>query len=181
MPEKLSVDQVNELDREAFVKRFGALYEHSPWVAERAWKRRPFEGFEALHKAFEDELYAAPRDMWLDIIRAHPDLAGEDALAGKLTEESAREQSSAGLDRLSPKEFEALAKVNREYREKFGIPFVVYVREHTRESILQNAKRRLGNTREQEIQTALGEISKIARYRLQEIVEWEGDHKNDRN
>jgi OHCU decarboxylase len=92
-------------------------------------------------------------------------------VAGALTPESEREQASAGLDRLSPEEFEAFTEKNRLYREKFGMPLIFCVREHTKESILKEAEERLGNSREQEIQTALAEISKIARLRLEDLVE----------
>jgi OHCU decarboxylase len=169
--EKLTLGSVNELSREEFVERFGPVFEDSPWVAEAAWERRPFEDFSALHEALERAMWEAPRERQLALIRAHPDLAGKAAVAGELTPESASEQASAGLDRLSPEEFEAFTAMNREYRERFGMPMIVCVREHTRESILRSARRRLGNSTEEEVQAALGEISKIARLRLEELVE----------
>jgi len=167
----ITLDQVNLLDREGFIARFGSLFEHSPWVAEEAWSSRPFESVEEMWRAFEDAMYAAPRERQLDLIRAHPDLAGKAAVAGELTPASRREQASAGLDRLSPGEFEAFARMNREYREKFGLPMVVCVREHTKESILENVQSRLGNSRDEEIRKALAEISRISRYRLLDLVE----------
>ena len=167
----IALDQVNEMDQEGFVAKFGSLFEHSPWVAEEAWRSRPFGSVEEMWRAFEDAMYAAPRERQLDLIRAHPDLAGKAAVAGELTQESAREQASAGLDRLSPGEFELFTRVNRAYREKFGLPMVVCVREHTKESIMENVQSRLRNTRGEEIRTALAEISKISHYRLLDIVE----------
>ena len=164
-------------DREAFVAAYGPVFEHSPWVAEEAWRSRPFGSVEEMWRAFEDAMYAAPRERQLDLIRAHPDLAGKAAVAGELTQESAREQASAGLDRLSPGEFEEFTRVNREYREKFGLPMVVCVREHTKESILENVQSRLGNSRDEEIRTALAEISKISHYRLQGLIEREGKQR----
>ena len=128
-------------------------------------------------RAFEDAMYAAPRERQLDLIRAHPDLAGKAAIAGELTQESAREQASAGLDRLSPGEYQAFNRMNREYREKFGLPMVVCVREHTKESILENVRSRLENSRDEEIRTALAEISKISRYRLLDLIEREGSRR----
>ena len=171
MPEKTAIDEVNELDRRGFVSKFGALYEHSPWIAERAWHERPFGSFAELHGAFVKVMYDAPLERQLALIRAHPDLAGKAAIAGELTHESAREQSSAGLDRLTPEEYEEFHRLNTAYREKFGFPLIVAVREHTRETILAGAGVRLEHSRSEEIETALGEIARIARLRLQELVE----------
>jgi adenine deaminase len=155
-----------EWSRDAFVARFGGLYEHSPWVAERAW-RPSFADADELGDALREAMYSASRDEQLALIRAHPDLGER---VGVLTDASAREQAGAGLDRLSREEYERFMATNAAYREKFGIPFVVCVREHTKESILQNAAARLGNTPEQETATALAEIAKIARLRLEEAL-----------
>lgn len=165
------MEGVNELGRGEFVERFGHLFERSPWVAQRAWEARPFGSVEELRRAFESAMYAAPRGMQLALIRAHPDLAGRAALAGDLTPESAREQASAGLDRLSPGEYAEFTRMNREYRERFGLPLVVCVREHDRRSILRNMKSRLGNSREEEVRAALAEIAKIAGLRLRDLIE----------
>jgi OHCU decarboxylase len=166
----IALDQVNEMDQEGFVARFSSLFEHSAAYAEEAWRARPFGSIEEMWRAFEDAMYAAPRERQLDLIRAHPDLAGTAAVAGELTQESAREQASAGLNRLSPGEFEVFTRMNSEYREKFGLPMVVCVREHTKESILENVQSRLGNSRDEEIRIALAEISKISHYRLLDLV-----------
>ncbi len=176
MSGRIRIEEVNRLGDEEFVAVFGALYEHSPWVAEGAWRERPFESVEALHRAFEGVVHGASREKRLALTRAHPDLAGKAATAGDLTPESRREQASAGLDRLSPEEYEAFTEANRAYREKFSVPMIVYVREHDKRSILRTAEVRLKNTREEEIENALAEISKIARHRLTEIVE-EGDER----
>jgi 2-oxo-4-hydroxy-4-carboxy-5-ureidoimidazoline decarboxylase len=177
VPEKATIDEVNNLPKEEFVAKFGALYEHSPWVAEGAWRERPFGGRSELHLAFARAMYEAPRDLQLGLIRAHPDLAGKAAVAGELTPESTREQASAGLGRLTPEEYEAFTGMNRAYRKRFGFPMIVCVREHTKESILQNAESRLENSREEEVEIALGEIAKIARLRLQDLVELEGGRR----
>lgn len=166
----ITVEEVNRLSEDEFMARFGTLYEHSPWVAEGTWRARPFGGLEELHEAFLDAVREASEERRLALIRAHPDLAGKAALAGELTRESAGEQSSAGLDRLSPEEFEAFTRTNRAYREKFGIPMVVCVREHTKESILANAEERLAHPRSEEIKTALGEIGKISYLRLRDQI-----------
>jgi OHCU decarboxylase len=154
---------------EAFVERYGPLFEHSPWVAERAWEKRPFDDRDDLHSKLCEAMYEAPRERQLQLIRAHPDLAGRAAVEGTLTPDSAREQSSAGLDRLSPGEYEAFTRTNTAYRERFGFPFVVCVREHDKASILATAEARLQHDPEQEVRTALDEIAKIARLRLHDL------------
>ena len=161
---------MSRLDRDAFVDRFGALYEHSPWVAEGAWERRPFATVEDLHAAFDAAVAAAPEERRLALIRAHPELAGREAAEGSLTEDSTTEQASAGLDRLTAEELERLRRLNAAYREAFGFPMVVAVREHTKASIFAQAEARLAHGRDQEVATALGEISKIARLRLGGLV-----------
>jgi OHCU decarboxylase len=164
------MDAINELDRATFVKRFGPLFEHSPWVAEAAWRDRPFGSREELHEALVAAMYAAPRERKLALIRAHPDLAGKAAIEGTLTERSRREQASAGLDRLTPDEFDAFTRTNAAYRERFGFPLVICVREHTKESILRVAAERLRNTEDEEMRAALEEIAKIARLRLEDTL-----------
>jgi OHCU decarboxylase len=163
------MEGVNELTREAFVARFGPLFEHSPWVAEDAYWDRPFADEDELFAALRAAMYAAPRERQLALIRAHPDLAGRAAIEGTLTESSSREQASAALDRLTPDEYAAFTRTNGEYRERFGFPFVVCVREHTKESILRVAAERLEHTRDEEVRVALEEIAKIARLRLKEL------------
>ncbi|MBE2320688.1 adenine deaminase [Solirubrobacter sp. CPCC 204708] len=153
-------------EREAFVARFGGLYEHSPWVAERAF--RPGIAHAEVADALREAMYAASEAEQFALIRAHPDLGER---VGVLTAHSRAEQAGLGLDRLEPELYERFMATNAAYRERFGIPFVVCVREHgSAESILANADARLGNTREQEIATALGEIAKIARLRLDDVV-----------
>jgi OHCU decarboxylase len=172
LPEKVSIEGVNDLDQGEFVAMFGGLYESSPWVAEEAWRERPFSGFSELHEAFVRTMRGAPQERRMDLIRAHPDLAGRAAVAGELTAESEREQASAGLDSLTPEEYEDFQRLNSAYRDKFGFPFVVCVREHSKETILASAAARLGHSRPEEVETALGEIARIARLRLEELVEW---------
>jgi OHCU decarboxylase len=171
LPEKTTIEEVNELDREEFVSRFGTLYERSPWVAEAAWWERPFADLSELHEAFVRAMREAPHERQLALIRVHPDLAGKVALAGELTAESAREQASAGLDRLTPEEYEDFHRLNTAYRDKFGFPYVVCVRDHGKETILADAAARLGHSRPEEIETALGEIARIAYLRLQDLIE----------
>jgi xanthine dehydrogenase D subunit len=149
----------------------GSLFEHSPWVAEAAWRRQPFGSVAELMAALEAAIREAPRERQLELIRAHPELAGRAAQQGRLTPESTREQVSAGLDRLTPEQFEALGRLNRSYRERFGFPLIVCVREHTPDSIIAWGNSRLEHAPEQEIDIALGEITKIARLRLADLIE----------
>jgi OHCU decarboxylase len=163
------MESINELDRAAFVQRYGPLFEHSPWVAEDAWNARPFADEDELYDALRNAMYDAPRSRQLALIRAHPDLAGKAAIEGTLTTSSEREQSSAGLDRLTPAEYEQFTRTNAAYRRRFGFPFVVCVREHTKESILRVAAERLEHTNDEEVRVALEEIAKIARLRLEDL------------
>ena len=163
------MDTANSENRREFVAAFGPLFEHSPWVADNAWERRPFEDRDDLHAALCASMYEAPRERQLALIRAHPDLAGRAAVEGTLTPDSRREQSSAGLDRLTEAEYEAFTRTNTAYRERFGFPFVVCVREHDKESILATAEARLANDPDDELRAALDEIAKIARLRLQDL------------
>jgi OHCU decarboxylase len=168
---KLAIEEVNRLGREEFVSRLGPAFEDSPWVADGAWDARPFESVDDLHCAMVRVVEEAPDRRRMALIRAHPDLAGKAAIKGDLTPESQEEQASAGLDRLTPEEYDAFSSLNAAYRQKFGIPMIVCVREHTKESILRNAESRLGNTPDEEVVTALGEVYKIARLRLEDLVE----------
>ncbi|MEJ7840590.1 MAG: 2-oxo-4-hydroxy-4-carboxy-5-ureidoimidazoline decarboxylase [Rubrobacter sp.] len=171
MPKKLPIEEVNRMDQDEFVSRFGSVFERSPWIAEGAWEELPFVNLDGLHAAFVRTVHEAPTERRAALIRAHPDLAGKAALSGELTEESADEQASAGLDRLSPEEYERFHRLNAAYREKFGLPYVVCVRDNTKETIFAGAEKRLSNTREEEIEAALYEISRISRLRLEDLIE----------
>lgn len=166
----LTPAQAGALDEDAFANRFGGTYEHSPWVAVEAWRRRPFHDFEGLARAFETAVLEAPVPRQLALVRSHPELAGPDAEPGTLTAESISEQASAGLHRLSAEEAARLGSLNHAYREKFGFPMVIAVRRHTKASIFAQAEARLANGQEAELRTALGEIAQIARLRLRELV-----------
>jgi OHCU decarboxylase len=170
----LSLAEINGLDEEGFVGALRSLFEHSPWVVGAAWRRRPFRSVAELHGALEAAMREAPPERQLALIRAHPELAGSEAEEGELTPESSREQASAGLDQLSAEEVEALRRLNRSYRERFGFPLIVCVREHTKGSIVAWGSARLEHSREQEVVVALNEISKIAHLRLGDLVEGAG-------
>jgi len=151
-------------DREAFVATYGPLFEHSPWVAEDAYEHGPYPDRAALYDGLVEAMYAAPREKQVALVRAHPELAGKVA-----TVDSEREQSSAGLDRLTREEYQALTSANAAYREKFGFPFVICVRDHDKASILAAAQERVRNDPETELRTALGEIARIAHHRLEAL------------
>jgi len=165
-----TVERVGGLDREAFVQHFGSLFEHSPWVAERAWRQRPFGTVEELEQAFTAAVFSATEAEQLSLIRSYPDLAGSEAADGTLTAASVDEHASAGLDRLTRGEHERLERLNAAYRERFGMPLVFCSREHTKESILAEGEARLAHGRAQEVSTALAEIAKIGRLRLLDRV-----------
>jgi len=168
-PESL-VDLGSPADtEEAFVARYGAIFERSPWVARAAWPRAPFASVDELHGAMVAAVRAAPREDQLALIRAHPELAGREAAAGELTGASTREQASAGLNRLTASELDSWRALNRAYFDRFGFPLVVCVREHTKASILAWAQERLANDPDEEVEIALEEIAKIARLRLDEV------------
>lgn len=161
---------LNSSDRAAFVAALGHLFEHSPWVAEETWPQRPFADADALLAALCATMRAAPRERQLALIRAHPDLAGRLARQKQLTAESTREQASAGLDRLTDAELAEFTRQNDAYRQKFGFPFIICARLNAKAAILDAMQARLGNPPETEFATALGEIEKIARLRLQDFL-----------
>ena len=154
-------------DRQAFVDRYGALFEHCPWVVARAADRLPLPD---LHAGLMQVVHDASPEEQLALINAHPELAGKAAIDGALTEASAAEQASAGLDRLTPAEFERFHVLNSAYRQKFGFPFIICVRLTDKAGILAAMERRLANDRDTEIATALDEIGKIVRLRLESIA-----------
>ncbi|HEY1277383.1 MAG TPA: 2-oxo-4-hydroxy-4-carboxy-5-ureidoimidazoline decarboxylase [Thermoleophilaceae bacterium] len=167
---RLAIAEVDALEPEAFVAALGAVAEHSPWVAREAWRRRPFGSLAALRLAFESAIRGAPRERRLELLCAHPELAGREAAARELTGSSASEQRAARLDRLSPGELAALERLNEEYRERFDFPFIVCVREHSVASLLAWGQARLAREPEAEEETALAEVGKIVGLRLRELV-----------
>jgi 2-oxo-4-hydroxy-4-carboxy-5-ureidoimidazoline decarboxylase len=167
-PVRLSV--LNAIDRAAFAAALGAIFEHSPWVAEASWEARPFADTAALHRAMSETVMAASEEQKVALLRAHPDLAGKAARAGDLTDHSRSEQAGAGLDSLSDDEYELFHGFNDAYREKFGFPFIIAVRRATKQIILDEFERRLALDRDSEIETALKQVCEIARFRLQVMV-----------
>ncbi|WP_313917269.1 2-oxo-4-hydroxy-4-carboxy-5-ureidoimidazoline decarboxylase [Tahibacter sp.] len=166
----MSIDELNALDLTAFTARLGGIFEHSPWVAEDVWPLRPFAGIDDLHAAMCKSVVDAGEDAQLTLLRAHPQLAGKAALRGELTADSTREQQGAGLDQCSAEEFARLHALNAEYEQRFGFPFILAVRGHTRASILDNLATRIDNTREEEFAEALHQVERIARFRLEALL-----------
>lgn len=159
----------NGMDREAFANALGGVFEHSPWIAEEAWERRPFASVEELHEAMLSVVRNAPDDRVLALIRSHPDLATRLGI-GSLTAFSAEEQKGAGLDRLTPEEFATFSALNEAYKAKFGFPFIFAVRGRGKEDILAAMRQRLDHAPEQELQEALAQIARIAGFRLRDLI-----------
>ncbi len=151
-----------------FVTALDGIYEHSPWIAQRAWSARPFATAEALRSALAATVAGAERAEQMALVRAHPELAGRAAVRGELTELSRQEQGGAGLDRCSPEEFARLTQLNAEYGARFGFPFIIAVRGHTRASIIEALAMRLRNAADQEFHESLRQIDRIAAIRLRE-------------
>jgi len=168
--QQLTLQEINTLDQGIFVTALGSLFEGPPWIVTQAWHARPFTSLEHLHQALCEVMYNVPVEQQVALISAHPDLVGRAALAGTLSPESTSEQASAGLDRLSPEEIAAFSRLNKAYRDRFGFPFVICARENKKDSILAGFDARLHNSREQEIEIALGEVAKICYLRLRDLV-----------
>jgi len=167
----VSLSSLNAATKAELVAALGDIYEHAPWVAEAVSARRPFASLAALHEAMIAAVRAAPAEQRLALIKGHPDLAGKTARAGTMTTDSIAEQASAGLDALSDKELADFHRLNDAYKSKFGIPFIVCVRRHTKDSILRQFGRRLENDAAAETDTSLAEIFHIAALRLDQRVE----------
>jgi len=166
----VTIADLNAAETARFVAVLEHVFEDSPWVAAGAAGRRPFASVDALHRAMCMVVAEAPLEQRIALIAAHPDLVGRAALAGTLTPASRTEQASAGLDRLEPEEIAMFADLNAAYRARFDFPFVICVRENKKAAIIAGLRARIRNERPAEIATALGEIAKIARLRLADLV-----------
>ncbi|MDQ2988409.1 MAG: 2-oxo-4-hydroxy-4-carboxy-5-ureidoimidazoline decarboxylase [Pseudomonadota bacterium] len=170
MNNAITLAELNAMPAADFTSRLGAIFEHSPWVAERAAARRPFVSVQALHAAMADAVRSASEEERLRLIRAHPELAGRAAVRGELTDESTREQKGAGLDQCNAEEFERMQDLNRRYNEKFGFPFIIAVKGHDRHSILRSFAARLENAPAVEAAECIGQIIQIGGFRLEAAV-----------
>ena len=161
------------MSRDDYVARFGGVFEHSPWIAERAHDAGGLQETptaEGVHVALVGQFRAASASEQLGVLRAHPDLAGKLAIAGDLTEESRNEQAGAGLDRLSADEHARFTTLNTAYTDKFGFPFIIAVKGLTKDDILAAFESRIDNTPEQEFETALRQVERIALLRLTALL-----------
>lgn len=161
---------VNALDPDAFVALLGGVFEHSAWVAEGALPSRPFSSIDDLHAAMIAVVRNATEVQRLGFLNGHPELAGPEARAGRMTADSASEQDSAGLDAMSPEDAEAFDRMNPAYRKKFGYPFIIAVRGRSRAEILSVFEARLARDQAEEDEAVLAEISAITRMRLARLV-----------
>ena len=163
------IDTVNRMDREAFVQAFGGVFEHSPWIAERAWSAQPFASQEALHAAMVGVVRGASSEEQHRLLNAHPELAGKEARQRAMTQDSTVEQGSAGLDRMSTEDFDRFDRLNAAYRSKFGFPFIIAVRGRSRPEIGAAFERRLENDVDTELGAAIDEIAAITRMRMDKL------------
>jgi allantoate deiminase/N-carbamoyl-L-amino-acid hydrolase len=170
-----TLQHLNDADTATFVDLLRGIYEHSPWIPERAAAHRPFASVAVLKLALQDAVTQAGEDEQLSLLRAHPELAGKAAIAGALTLESTGEQAASGLNRCSPEEYALLHRLNAAYNEKFGFPFILAVKGPTgkgltRQAIIATFERRLKQRRQDELQEALRQVHRIAEIRLNELL-----------
>lgn len=170
MTDILSLAELSRLEQPEFVRRLGAVFEHSPWVMASAWAKRPFADRADFYARLAETLAEAGLEKQLALINAHPELAGKAAIRGELTADSAREQAGAGLDACTPDEFTAIRSLNDAYREKFGFPFIVAVKGLSRTGIIAEMSRRLTRSRDEEFAEALTQIVRIASFRLDGLI-----------
>jgi 2-oxo-4-hydroxy-4-carboxy-5-ureidoimidazoline decarboxylase len=162
-----SLSELNRMTQADFVTALGAVFEDTPAIAQQVWHQRPFKDRIELYQCMVDAVKSASSAEKLELIRAHPDLGSK----AKMAIASVQEQAGAGLDRLSPEEYDRFTALNRAYREKFGFPFIIAVKNHTKTSILEDFVHRLENSSATEIDRALSEIAQIAEFRLLELVQ----------
>ncbi|WP_436901870.1 2-oxo-4-hydroxy-4-carboxy-5-ureidoimidazoline decarboxylase [Halovenus halobia] len=156
--------ELNSVDEQTFVDELGGIYEHSPWVAEQVVSERPFDSIEALRDAMRAAVDTASEERKLELLRAHPDLGDQTGV----TDASKSEQASAGLDSLSPELYEAFERLNDRYREQFGFPFIMAVKDESPDAIKDAMERRVEHAESEEFQIALSEVHTIARFRLED-------------
>lgn len=166
----LRLEAVNALNEQAFVELLGEVFEHSPWVASRAFGAGPFADLPELHAAMVHEMQRASSAEKLALLRAHPELAGRAAQRGELTSASTQEQARAGLNALSPHEMQRITDLNAAYRARHGFPFIVCVGQHTKDSIFSAFAQRVANAPEDEQDEALRQVATIALLRLNKLI-----------
>ncbi|TDG00548.1 2-oxo-4-hydroxy-4-carboxy-5-ureidoimidazoline decarboxylase [Paenibacillus piri] len=169
-----AIRQLNLMDRRSFTDALGEIFEHSPWIAERAWNSRPFAGKEQLHAVMLTIVDEACEEEKLGLIRAHPDLGAR----LRMSELSVNEQKGAGLSELTADEFAEFSACNQAYTQRFGFPFIIAVKGKSKEAILEAMKHRLTLDREEEKRQALNQIAAITRFRLNDLIPLE-EESND--
>lgn len=170
LAQAVDMASINAMDQPAFVQKFGGIFEKSPWVAEKAWEKRPFASLDAMHAAMVVVVKFSPLPSQLALLQSHPDLAGKEAQAGAMTSSSVSEQASAGLNALSKAEIERISDFNSAYKQKFGFPFIIAVRMHTKEGIFFDFAQRLANDTQTEYQNDLQNVYAITKLRLQTML-----------
>ncbi len=169
-PQPLTLQAINQFSAQAFSQALGAVYEHSPWIAERAFTRRPFVSSTDLALKLFAVVLEASHEEQLALLNAHPELAGKEAQAGSLTAESTNEQSLAGLGSLDAAAREELTQLNAKYRAQNGFPFIICARLNNTRSIFGSLHARLHNTPQQEFKNALSQVGEIARLRTADLL-----------
>ncbi|WNS40884.1 2-oxo-4-hydroxy-4-carboxy-5-ureidoimidazoline decarboxylase [Paenibacillus sp. MMS20-IR301] len=164
--DRLTLEQINVMERTEFVESLGGIFEHSPWVAEGTYGQQPFVSVQQLHDSMVDTARNAEGEQILGLLRAHPDLATR----LEVSPLSAAEQQGAGLTRLTPEEFAQLTELNKAYTEKFGFPFILAVRGKNKEDIISSIAERVHRSVQEELEQALREISRITRFRLDDLL-----------
>lgn len=164
--DELTIDELNEVGNDDFVDILGSIYETSPWVAERAFPEQPFASADELQQTMERVVREATNEEKLALLRAHPNL-GEQT---EMTDASKSEQAAAGLDQLTPEQYEAFERLNETYEEKFEFPFIMAVKNQTPTAIREAMERRIEHSNSEEFATALEEVHKIAELRIEELV-----------
>lgn len=170
MKAPLTLDTLNAMDCSAFVTALGETFEHAPWVAESAWLERPFASVEALHATMIEVVRRSPQATQIAFLCGHPELAGREAQAGSMTNDSQREQAGAGLGAMTGEEMARMARLNAEYRERHGIPFIIAALRHTKAQIFEEMQRRIECNTADELVEAMTQISYITHLRVRKLL-----------
>lgn len=167
----LTIDEINDRDATGFVALLGGIFEHSPWVPELVYARRPFADRESLYQEMVAAVRQAPKLQRMALLCSHPQLAGKEAASGELTAASKREQAGAGLNQCSAEELRKIKTLNQAYQDKFDFPFIIAVTGLDKHQIIAAMERRLVNNEDDEFDTALAEVEKIARIRIDKLID----------
>jgi 2-oxo-4-hydroxy-4-carboxy-5-ureidoimidazoline decarboxylase len=166
----LTLKELNQLPEIEFTNKLGSIFEHSPWVAKQTYDFRPFSSVDSLLQYMFDLVKQSPQADRLKLICNHPQLAGKEAAQGSLTEHSKNEQEAAGLNHCTAEELTQLQTLNQQYLDKFGFPFVIAVKDLSRHDILAAMQQRINNPMEQEFDSCIEQIGRIAEFRLKNLI-----------